>query len=133
MKAATGCAAVNILQNNGAEAGQEVNHCHFHVLPRTADDGLLKLPASAKVLHPATPATPGQASTRTQAMSHQQSQVKVALHTMHHIYTRAGWLLRVGAGDAVARRRNCTDREDDRRAGAGASGRRYRRGRGLLA
>ena len=38
--AASGCAAYNVLQNNGAEAGQEVMHVHFHVIPKTAGGGL---------------------------------------------------------------------------------------------
>lgn len=37
---ATGASAYNLLQNNGAEAGQEVEHVHFHIIPRTATDGL---------------------------------------------------------------------------------------------
>ncbi|EOD23558.1 hypothetical protein EMIHUDRAFT_239458 [Emiliania huxleyi CCMP1516] len=34
VKAATGAPAVKVLQNSGAEAGQEVFHAHFHVVPR---------------------------------------------------------------------------------------------------
>jgi histidine triad (HIT) family protein len=34
---ATGAPALNILQNNGAEAHQEVPHVHFHVIPRFPD------------------------------------------------------------------------------------------------
>ena len=30
----------NILQNNGAKAGQEVMHAHFHLIPRIDKDGL---------------------------------------------------------------------------------------------
>lgn len=30
---------VNIIQNNGAAAGQEVPHIHFHVIPRFNNDG----------------------------------------------------------------------------------------------
>lgn len=37
---ATGCEAYNVLQNNGAEAHQEVNHVHFHVIPRQGERGL---------------------------------------------------------------------------------------------
>jgi histidine triad (HIT) family protein len=37
---ATGCAGWNLLQNNGALAGQVVMHVHFHVIPRTEGDGL---------------------------------------------------------------------------------------------
>ncbi len=29
----------NLLQNNGAAAGQEVEHVHVHIIPRYADDG----------------------------------------------------------------------------------------------
>ncbi|MEL6498300.1 MAG: HIT family protein [Planctomycetota bacterium] len=39
---ATGCESYNVLQNNGAVAGQEVMHVHFHVIPKTADGGLQK-------------------------------------------------------------------------------------------
>jgi len=30
----------NVLQNNGKVAGQAVPHLHFHIIPRTASDGL---------------------------------------------------------------------------------------------
>ncbi len=29
----------NILQNNGEEAGQDIDHAHVHVIPRYEDDG----------------------------------------------------------------------------------------------
>ncbi len=35
--AATGCTTYNLLQNNGADAHQEVMHVHMHIIPRTAD------------------------------------------------------------------------------------------------
>ncbi len=38
--AATGAEAFNVLANNGAVAGQEVPHVHFHIIPRRAGDGL---------------------------------------------------------------------------------------------
>lgn len=31
---ATGATAYNVLQNNGADAHQAVNHVHFHIIPR---------------------------------------------------------------------------------------------------
>jgi len=34
---ATGATSYNILQNNGAEAHQEVPHVHFHIIPRFPD------------------------------------------------------------------------------------------------
>jgi histidine triad (HIT) family protein len=35
--AATGTAAYNVLQNNGAGAHQAVFHVHFHIIPKQAD------------------------------------------------------------------------------------------------
>lgn len=34
-----GADGVNIMQNNGKAAGQEVPHLHFHVIPRFENDG----------------------------------------------------------------------------------------------
>lgn len=34
MKKSLGCAGFNVVQNNGAEAGQTVFHFHVHVIPR---------------------------------------------------------------------------------------------------
>ena len=43
VKKTVGCGGVNILQNNGEEAGQTVFHLHIHVIPRNKEDGV-KLP-----------------------------------------------------------------------------------------
>ena len=37
---ATGAEGLNVLQNNGAVAGQAVPHLHGHLIPRVAGDGL---------------------------------------------------------------------------------------------
>lgn len=38
--AATGASGFNVLQNNFPAAGQAVFHVHWHIIPRTEDDGL---------------------------------------------------------------------------------------------
>lgn len=38
---ATGADGVNIHNNNGAAAGQEVFHYHVHIIPRFENDGLI--------------------------------------------------------------------------------------------
>lgn len=38
--AATGATAYNVLQNNGEEAHQAVFHVHFHLIPKSGDEGL---------------------------------------------------------------------------------------------
>lgn len=38
--AASGATGCNVLQNNGRVAGQVVQHVHFHIIPRVADDRL---------------------------------------------------------------------------------------------
>lgn len=37
---ATGAAAYNVLQNNGKDAHQEVDHVHFHIIPKYTNKGL---------------------------------------------------------------------------------------------
>merc|ERR1711893_226245 len=48
VKEATGCDALNVVSNLGKEAGQVVFHPHIHVMPRTTDDKLIKLPSAYK-------------------------------------------------------------------------------------
>ena len=43
----TGTSACNIFQNNGRAAGQEVDHLHFHIVPRIEGDGIFKLAKQA--------------------------------------------------------------------------------------
>ncbi len=38
VRQATGCAGLNVLQNNGRAAHQEVMHVHFHLIPRNEGD-----------------------------------------------------------------------------------------------
>ena len=40
IKAELGCDGMNILQNNGEEAGQTVFHLHIHFIPRWKDDAI---------------------------------------------------------------------------------------------
>lgn len=50
---ATGAEAYNVLQNNGVEAGQEVMHLHFHIIPKTAGSGLQKQWTPGQIDHEA--------------------------------------------------------------------------------
>jgi histidine triad (HIT) family protein len=50
--AATGAAAYNVLQNNGAAAHQAVMHVHVHIIPKLGDGGL-GLAWKPKALDPA--------------------------------------------------------------------------------
>jgi len=38
VKSVMGCEGVNVLQNNGKAAHQEVPHVHFHLIPRNTGD-----------------------------------------------------------------------------------------------
>ncbi len=40
IKDVTGCTGINIVQNNGRDAGQMIDHLHWHLVPRFANDGL---------------------------------------------------------------------------------------------
>jgi len=38
VKAATGAAGLNVVVNNGRAAGQTIDHCHWHIIPRSPGD-----------------------------------------------------------------------------------------------
>lgn len=40
----TGATGLNIMQNNGTDAGQVVKHYHIHLIPRFPNDNLLHFP-----------------------------------------------------------------------------------------
>jgi histidine triad (HIT) family protein len=52
VREATGCAAYNVLQNNGRTAHQAVMHVHFHIIPKPDDGGGLVIGWPAGKLSP---------------------------------------------------------------------------------
>lgn len=44
LQEAVGATGVNLVMNNGADAGQEVFHAHLHVIPRFPQDGIFQKP-----------------------------------------------------------------------------------------
>jgi histidine triad (HIT) family protein len=40
IRAATGADGINVIINNGQVAGQTIDHCHWHVIPRSRDDAV---------------------------------------------------------------------------------------------
>jgi histidine triad (HIT) family protein len=38
--AATGAHGLNVIVNNGRAAGQTIDHCHWHIIPRFSDDSV---------------------------------------------------------------------------------------------
>jgi histidine triad (HIT) family protein len=38
IRAATGADGINVIINNGQVAGQTIDHCHWHIIPRFHDD-----------------------------------------------------------------------------------------------
>ena len=47
VKKVTGAPGINVTANNGAEAGQEVPHLHFHIIPRFSKDEFQPVPHTA--------------------------------------------------------------------------------------
>jgi histidine triad (HIT) family protein len=40
VKAATGAEGLNVIINNSSVAGQTIDHCHWHIVPRFANDSI---------------------------------------------------------------------------------------------
>ncbi len=40
IRAATGADGLNVIVNNGQAAGQTIDHCHWHIIPRFSDDAV---------------------------------------------------------------------------------------------
>jgi histidine triad (HIT) family protein len=40
IRAATGADGINVIINNGRDAGQTIDHCHWHIIPRFRDDSV---------------------------------------------------------------------------------------------
>lgn len=49
LKRITGATGMNIIQNNGRDAGQILNHIHFHLVPRFPNDGLTLIPSKSEL------------------------------------------------------------------------------------
>jgi len=49
LKKITGATGMNIIQNNGRDAGQILNHIHFHLVPRFPEDGLNFIPFKSEL------------------------------------------------------------------------------------
>ena len=49
LKDVTGASGMNLIQNNGKDAGQVIFHLHFHLIPRHSDDGLTILPPRSEL------------------------------------------------------------------------------------
>ncbi|MHA1259543.1 MAG: HIT family protein [Candidatus Heimdallarchaeaceae archaeon] len=44
LKKITKATGLNIIQSNGKDAGQVIEHVHFHLIPRFPEDGIIKFP-----------------------------------------------------------------------------------------
>ncbi|MHA2357699.1 MAG: HIT family protein [Candidatus Heimdallarchaeaceae archaeon] len=49
LKEVTQATGVNILQSNEKDAGQEIFHTHFHLIPRYHNDKLMKFPPQSEL------------------------------------------------------------------------------------
>lgn len=49
LKEITEATGLNIIQNNGRDAGQILNHIHFHLVPRFPNDGLNLIPSKIEL------------------------------------------------------------------------------------
>lgn len=66
IKKSTGCPGINIIQNNGSEAGQTVFHLHWHIIPRYEGDGM---PVWPQKPYPSMEAMNAMAETLRKALS----------------------------------------------------------------
>lgn len=49
MKEVTGATGIDILQSNEKDAGQIINHIHFHIIPRFPEDNIIKFPPQSEL------------------------------------------------------------------------------------
>ena len=49
LKEITGATGMNIIQNNGRDAGQLIDHIHFHLVPRSPADGINLVPSKSEL------------------------------------------------------------------------------------
>ncbi len=49
LKRITEATGMNIVQNNGRDAGQILNHIHFHLIPRFPEDGINMIPPKSEL------------------------------------------------------------------------------------
>ena len=49
LKAATNATGLNILQSNGKDAGQVIDHIHFHLIPRYPEDHLMDIVSKSEL------------------------------------------------------------------------------------
>ena len=49
LKEVTKATGMNLIQNNGVDAGQAISHFHIHLIPRFTNDNLFKFPPQNKL------------------------------------------------------------------------------------